>query len=328
MPEITFVPNVTEGTAHWRCFTPAKALGAKVVDPKDCLDYSNWTVVGMEGSVCVWQHVQQWDALAIMAKQVADGVKVFVDVDDNYLRKPPNHVPSVWGKEQYAIHKEAIQLAHGVLASSEALAETYRRELGTTTPVFFCPNCIDPSAYPDTAVRAKFDGIYRIGFAGSHSHRAGDLRLVSRALSAASKCPDVEIVCFGTWRSDWKFPFVRVGGVPLAEYREYLTVLDVGLAPLVVDEWTICKTHIKAMEYAMAGVLPIVQDCEVFKYWDWLYPFKLMCKTPRDYMKAVLYAVDHQEEAKTIARLCKDFVLANWVIYDNVHYWREAFDAA
>src|SRR4051812_27997235 len=63
----------------------------------------------------------------------------------------------------------------------------------------------------------------------------------------------------GSRRESWNFGYRQVGWTnDLAAYHRSFAGLDVGLCPVIPNDFSNCRGDAKLMEYAMAGALPIV----------------------------------------------------------------------
>jgi len=109
----------------------------------------------------------------------------------------------------------------------------------------------------------------------------------------------------------------------ILEGRKNLGKIDVGIAPLVRNHWADCKSDVKALEYAMAGVMPIVQDAPPYDPWvdsGWGW-----CpNTSSDWEETIRDVVANRDDVKQHAATAKDYVLSERTIQTNIHKWEEA----
>jgi glycosyltransferase involved in cell wall biosynthesis len=262
-----------------------------------------------------------------MAAMQDQGIRVLIEVDDNYFVPAPQ-VPGV--KSEWLVkdprtkddphsienHRNIAKWVDGIICSTPKLAEIYSK---VNKNVYICPNSIDTQDWPDP--EKPDDGIFRIGFAGSKSHWH-DYALVERALAWAADLPDVEILIYGIrekgpakkrwieWTDD------------LPAYRKSLGQMDVGVCPLKPSYWTDCKSDVKAMEYAMAGALPIISKTEAYRPW-WDKPC-LVAETEKDFRRHIKWCVQNQDEVKKLAAEAQAYVLAERRIEQSVKAWEEA----
>ena len=130
----------------------------------------------------------------------------------------------------------------------------------------------------------------------------------------------------GIVERNWEFPRKVIGwSNDLPVYFEAMSALDVGLAPIVGSYWARGKSDIKALEYAMAGALPIVSDQPPYE----LLTGGVNClKAPdaRSFYEQVRWAVQHRDEATDLASRCRDYVLRDRTAEGNAWRYLEAFE--
>lgn len=323
----------TPGSAYWRCTVPAKHLPGRV----NRLLFSDLqevngepTLVHQEGGTAIWQFSGNATRGLLMANQQAQGVRVLLEVDDNYLVPAPFMQDwqidfAVGGdtvdgdKASLAAHKRICEWVDGIIVSTENLAAAYR----TVNPnVWVCPNSVDPDDWPEPAKRTEK---LRVGWAASHSHHV-DAPLVRRAMEWLVRQPDTEVYLLG-YQPDWRGPFKRIEWTDtLEDYRGALAALalDIGICPLKPTVWANGKSDVKALEYAICGALPVCSRVE--PYAAWKGP-ALWCHTPRDWENSLHWALHHRQQVRRLADQAREYVLANRTIKQNIQAWREAVAA-
>lgn len=333
----TFWRQATPGSSYVRCELPARYLPGQVLRlrPSDLkahpLNRDDTLFPRQRGRASIWQFSGEWVRGLLMAEQQEKGYRVLLEVDDNYLVLPPKFkgLNRQWNRtiaeDRGGYSAEAngriARFADAVIASTEALGKVYRK---LNPNVYVCPNQVDPDDW--IPVEAPDDGVLRIVYAGSPSHQQ-DAPLVARALEWASKQPDVEVYSFGFRPDSWKFDSKVIPWTDsVEEFRQTLFGFDVGVAPLVETVWSRCKSDLKALEYAMAGVLPIVSATEPYR--PWLNGPGLVAHTPKDFYHHVKWCVQNRDEVKSLAEASRDYVLAERTISQNVWRWEEAIHAS
>jgi hypothetical protein len=271
-------------------------------------------------------------ALLIAAMQ-EQGIRCLVEVDDNYLVLPPpvpGHRRTEWqrkitdrtlrGEDAHSAeaHQRICEFADGVVVSTPKLVEIYSR---LNPNVWLCMNCVDPQDWPP--VRSG-NGALRVGFAGSDSHLV-DIREIVPALEWAATRPDVEVVFVGAKPSTFAGPYTHIPWTQdVADYRRNLQI-DVGLCPVRPGPWADCKSDLKALEYAMAGALPLVSRTEPYRWW-WEQGWPA-ADSVKGWKKLVKWAVGARDEAAMAAAEARELVLDRRTIRSNIGSWREAVDA-
>jgi len=332
--EATWWRQATEGGAYWRCYLPAKHLPGQCLDLSEDLDLAEGAdgvpyMPRMRGRASIWQFPGEHIRAQLAAQQQEWGVRVLLECDDNYLIPAPP-VPGVepgpWkptvreanGGYSHEAHRRIASWVDGVIVSTPFLEKQYRK---VNDHVYVCPNSVDPDDWDD---RKADDGVLRIGYAASDSHRV-DVAVIERAFRWASKQDGVQVFFLGVSPPNVEFRRVEVGWAQsLPEYRRLLQALDVGCCPLIENHWSAARSDVKALEYAMAGALPIVSRTEPYReWWDGPAP---VATTPAEFYKTVRWCVQNRDEVKRLAREAKEYVLKNRTIQQAIWRWEEAIN--
>lgn len=334
----TFWRQATPGTTYWRCHLPALYLPAQVANfGKEPVEYDDETDIltlhGQRG-VAIWQFLGDDGRSRFAMKQVAQGIPTVMELDDNYLIKPTSHGPAVWAKTAmeanqklvagngtgYSIeaHKAVLPFFNALIVSTYRLAEVYA---DWHDNIFVCENAVDPT---DWNVKREARETPMFGYYGSSGH-ARDFATMKKAFKRLSR------------RRPWTF----IGFTPpgwsgatapwepgLMAARQNLGLIDIGVCPLLSDPFSQCKSDIKAMEYAMAGVMPIVSRTEPYRWWwdDQKWPWVAGSDVEWSEVLQAAAALSAQEVADEAAK-AKALVLEHRTIQDNVHLWREVIDS-
>lgn len=264
-------------------------------------------------------------ALCAMAME-AEGKRLFVEVDDNYSvygdelwMKRASWAKQIKGENPHSVqgHRWIVEHSYGVIVTTRALWQEYSQLNGN---VHICRNSIHPGDWPKPA--QLDDGIFRIGWYASNSHDR-DAVMIRRALSWASRQPNVEIVNIGH-DPGWNFKRRQVPWMDdFLGQRKELCRLDVGVSPLVASPLAKYRSDLKALEYAMGGALPFLQSSE--PYWEWEdKEFARICHSPTDWERAIKWAIKNQDEVRHRAAQAREFVLAERTFRTEIERWRNA----
>lgn len=276
----------------------------------------------------IWQFPGSTAQSIICAALQARDHRLLVEVDDNYTTIEAGHDATGWrygaarsGRDVPSVeaHMSVAGFADGIIVSTPHLRDIYSR---LNANVYLCPNSIDPSDWPEPPDREGRE-VIRVGFAGSDSH-APDLALVTHVLAWASEQPGLEAVLYGL-DPGWRFPHkIMVWTDDRDAYRRRLSDLDIGLVPLRETPWSRGKSDLKIMEYAMAGVAPVVGDALPFQGWRDVIPLHPDGRAMLEDVKAL--AADPALRAERVQAV-REHILAERTIEKNIWRWREALSA-
>lgn len=323
----SFYHQATPGTTYWRCLLPARYLPGITVFNHPVLENDEFP--RHRGAAVMQFGGDAAHYLEAKFMQEAHGIRVLVEVDDNYLAWNPRMKRTGWvdklrpdGGFSVEGHRKLVAAADGVIVTTDHLAKQYRK---VNENVFVCPNQIDPPDWPELV--KPDDGVFRVGWFASGSHQ-GDGSLIRRALDWASRQKDVEVVLGGvgaTSGKPWfKFPFKHVAWTnDFGAYRRMLAQLDVGLAPVVGSPWATCRSDLKALEYAMVGAAPVLSVQP--PYVDWADGERcLKAKDEKGFLDAVKWMVTHRGEARQMGADARKHVLEHRTVEANISKWTEA----
>lgn len=325
----TWWRQASPGCYYWRNKIPARHLPGQAIWLKTSDLKPGDAAVGVsfprQQGAAVWPFAANATRGALMAAMQELGIRVLLEVDDNYLIPAPT-MSDQWqvdfdrtgvDKHSMAAHGRIAQWVDGIIVSTRPLWDLYGR---INPNVYLCENQVEPDDWPEPV--KPDDRVFRVGWAASHSHIV-DVPLVRRALTKTSEHPGVQVLVYGL-ADVMRFPGAvkRVGWTDtLAEFRRSLQQLDVGICPLIENPWSVCKSAIKAYEYALAAALPIVQDSVVYE------PYQgptIRCRTASDWQAALRWCVLNQDEARRLGREAREYVLKHHDIRQHIGAWREA----
>ena len=94
------------------------------------------------------------------------------------------------------------------------------------------------------------------------------------------------------------------------------------MAPIVRTSWSVCRSDLKALEYAVSGVLPVLSAEP--PYDDWRDQPALFAHTAKDFETQIRWCVRNQDEARRMAKEARSHVLNERLIEHKIHLWRNA----
>ena len=290
----------------------------------------------MEADVIVFHRPDQRVKVEAIKLLKEAGKKIVVDNDDTYVSDSGADVPTFGRKKEIleAIQKnltEAIQIADLVTASTEVLAEEYKK---LNPNVVTLKNCIDPEDWTEPK-RNEGEKI-RVGMVGSVT--TADYYEITTLLKFLSDSPNHELVILGLppkgddtkvlqevmkkhidfWES------LNVEWHPLCNVSEYKYVLnelrlDLALIPRTKNYFNMCKSNLKFLEHSMCEV-----PCVVSTFKDSPYENDpvIKCKTEEDWMRAINLP---KEELRKLGKTAKQHVLMEYNIQDKAELWEQAY---
>lgn len=292
-----------------------------------------WSYAAEHFDLVITKHIDNGLAASnLLAIMKHFGVPVLVDLDDNYLNVRPSNPAHEHYKpgqiKRYAL-SALMMLADGLVVSTEPL----KAELKEMNPnIDVLPNFNDIEDWKYQLRDRSSEGKVIIGYAGSITHN-DDLELIIEPLiRVLKKHPQAHFELLGAMHADewekFKAKFGDVGdrlsmyyGTPAWEgYPQLLaeTGWDIGLAPLIDDEFNRSKSHIKWMEYAMYKI-PCVAS-KVYPYHMDIGDLKtiesgetgFLCETSDEWEKTLSELVEKKELRKAVGTKAYEYVKQNW----------------
>lgn len=242
-----------EGTGYVRCELPARTTRSVVrmsMDERDAHEAASW----------VFQYPNSdaqefWDTAKRMGKRRV------IDVDDNYATPQLGEIVGryhkkngvMWAARQES-HLRMCREADYIICATQALASVYAE---FNENIVVCENTVDPIDWPGARKRKTI-----VGCVLSTNHM-DDMHLVKDALQYASVAgAEVQVVGLDP---DWDFSYTHIGFTPsVASYRRVLSRWSIGLAPVIENEITRCKSDLKWLEFTMSGAALVASDTEAY----------------------------------------------------------------
>lgn len=244
------------GSAFWRMIDPAKYMRKRGVEVKIATE-------GITENIAIWADVyvvencinKEGIALLYTYQQV-NGKKIVSDWDDFFLANKSSPHKKLHEVTQFPeIAQVVLRISDMVTVTTDYLKSCYEKY---NDNIEVLPNMMDLERWdkPKKENKSKF---LRIGYAGSLTH-VEDLKLIEKPLKKIMReFPFVQFVCVGDPRFSSMFKGFNAEfmlGVPFDYWPDKLNglQLDIGIAPLVDNEFNRCKSNIKWQEYSIAKV--------------------------------------------------------------------------
>lgn len=257
-------------------------------------------------------------ARATLAKAMRlDGIRTIAETDDNYFAHNRYNVfarTNQTGETIHDLHARAMASMGINVFSTAWLRDRYHREYRRRfgdhglPEMHVCRNNIPSWAWPD---RPDYDGPVRVGFMGSSSH-LWDIHIAYAAFHAAKHVgatttmigynpanPDPDIpdeieadgVIYQT-RSKKSLAVSKrwsnvvdthIRWIKPEDYHRATLPLDIGLAPLRKNDFTLGKSDVKAVEYTINGAACVLQRHLVYTRAGWEHEVNcLLAKSQED----------------------------------------------
>lgn len=343
----------------------------RVVKPAQCLrkwfdveiigsDFRHWGIdevrygrLGKDYDLIFSKHIDNGQAASnLLAVANHYNKKVVVDIDDDYLNiREDNPAFNDYDKLKGGRYflGAMLSLANGLVVSTDPLAKVYG-EADMNSNIDVLPNCNDINdwLFP---IKKHTDGKIRIGYAGGNAH-GDDINLLIEPM--ARILDDYPHVIFqivgavtaleaktlgekmnGFSKRDISSQIEITGGtLAWREYPPFLCSMgwDIGLAPLVDDQFNRGKSHIKWMEYSMIGAVTIASP---------VYPYKqdiqgvhtiqdgktgLFSNSIDEWYLNMKEMIENEDLRKKYAKAAYLYIKKNWQYSQHAEKWKKVID--
>ena len=167
---------------------------------------------------------------------------------------------------------EVVKHLNGLFVSTPYLANEYRKLLPDQWPVFVVPNCYDPDDWDHLTLPTPRPGPTLL-WAGSIAH-GGNVKVAFEGLRRVFKArPDVRLLVMGAKLKEFaELPPANVeyvGWCPVDDYPAHLTNQGawIGIAPATDHPFNRAKSHIRWMEYTLAGLPTVASPLPEYLTW-------------------------------------------------------------
>lgn len=266
---------------------------------------------------------------AVLAQAMRkQGIRTVAETDDNYFAKNSQTLffrQRNYGEEMRSVHSKAFAQQDACVFSTAWLRSRYYRELRERfgkqqiPEMHVCQNSIDVADWPE---RVERDGPLRVGFMGSISH-LWDVNIAYAAFVTAREMgaktvmigynpgdpepgvPDTITTEEGTehvihntksiaHRNRWAAVISEhIPWINPVDYHRAALPLDIGLCPLVSDDFSLSRSDVKAIEYTISGAAVVCTNNPVYNhFWE--------------HEKTCLMANSYVEMAQAVRRLIRD----------------------
>lgn len=224
--------------------------------------------------IILMQRLMHQGITAHMIASQKQGIKIINDIDDWYWGLSPandafwhNH-PKRNPRENFNHYRSIIANSDLIISSTPYLAS--RVADFCRAPIVVSKNTVDLERFTPHEHLDVDQPL--VGWVGSTNHRSNDLELLRGIISPLVRDGSIRLFHGGampkapTFASRVGVRDVEVSTMPLVPYDKYpnLMVMDIGLVPLTNIPFNRCKSDIKGLEYAAAGVPFISSNLDAY----------------------------------------------------------------
>lgn len=332
---VIIYPSDATGCGQYRLRWPGQAVAAQGYDVRisprqPAIVVKNNKIVAMgenlNADIVVFQRPCRKQYLEVFRVLQKDGIKVVVDMDDdltdihrnnpaygpyNYLHLPDMH---------WKFGSEACELADIVTVTTPRLQEVYGGVV--------VPNCI-PEWY--LGLKRPQNDLVTVGWAGLTATHPEDLQVTHGAINQALSSTKglSRFLALGDQKTMQNLgikegdPNQWIPGVPIQTYPEFVSQLDIGLAPLADTPFNEAKSWLKALEYASLGVVPVVSP-----NYDNMRMVEagaaILASNPSEWKERVTELIRDDDMRSSLAAKAREFA-ATQTLEGNTHRWAEAW---
>ncbi len=333
---VTFYSTSEAGEpAYLRLLGPASQLGWQVIRGMQGDDIFPDLV--NEGDLVLLQrdfpaHLAEYEQVLSLAHQ--QGKPVLLDLDDLLLEMPDQHPDKIERRYTKALLPmlQALLEVDAVTVSTAPLRDYL---LPYNPNVLILPNFLNDTLwhFKTPATQPVQPERIVIGFMGGGSHKP-DLATIEPVLHQLDQryggrllfrfwgfTPSPDTLSLSQVQYEPNFLFTYPG---FAEYFLQQSA-DIFLAPLADNLFNHCKSPIKYLEYAAAGVPAIFSRGEPYSGVVRDGVNGLLASSPAEWEQALIRLIEDASLRQALAMAAQEEVRAKWLLSGNAACWREAY---
>lgn len=264
-------------------------------------------------------------AIEILKRAKKLGIKVIYETDD-FLLDIEKDNPSY--KEMQRLKPgiiKAIDNADVITTSTTEIANKFKK-IGKDTEIirnYQLNNVVSLKPF-------KPNKTIKIGYFGTMTHDQ-DLKLIEGPIRELKKKYDVEFEVVGVsgmereWYTTKKLPFYPMSAPTFMKWLANEIDWDIGVAPLVNNEFNSCKSELKFIEYTSLGIPTVASDIEGYRKAinDGIDGF--LAKTDYDWGAKISRLIDDEGFRHGMVNNARKKVLENYNINSRVKQWDSIF---
>lgn len=284
--------------------------------------------------VMVFQRQVQPQVLEEVRRARSQGIRTVYDIDDDVLNTPREFVKPFQFYSDPSVRSSILtffQTVDEIWASTQAMKDAVDKYTAGQTPCKVVPNYVDVFSWQQAYAlhETNQSDMVTIGWMASGSH-AIDAPLVHDALlKILEKYPNVRMHFIG-WVGFAELPgleafkdrvrvdpWIGLGQLPFA-----MSSWDIGLCPLVDNQFNRCKSAIKCLQYASFGCVPVMSPLPLYR--EVAGPEGVYAEG--NWFEVLERLVRDPAERRTWGQGIRNHVLENWSLAGNLGTWAEAYE--
>lgn len=246
------------------------------------------------------------------------------DIDDNLFCVPEHNFAHKFFSSSEVKRNIAAcaAMADICLTSTEPLANVMRKYNPHTLVI---PNYIDESVLE--IPRPDHGDTVVVGWAGSGTHDADFAQIKPHLFTIAFSNPNVRFAIMGgnygadlpperTLRAPWTKSPRRI-------YKK-MAIFDIGIAPLINDEFNESKSHIKALEYAALGIPCVASKVPAYEDFVAHEVTGFLAENPIEFADAIQELVTNRDLREKMGRAAREHA-RTYTIQANIHKYERIY---
>lgn len=344
--KVFYTNSALETCYYVRCLVPMQAGGwdgDRTALRARTLSNDQKAQAVLDADVVVFHRPNDERSFEIAKKLKSLGKKIVSDGDDTYKEIETNMWREILKGVDGWVDRFNTELADLVTASTEFLAEEYRK---TNPNVVVLPNCVDPDVWPEEPQRNEGEKV-RIGLVGSVTVN-GDFEPMLPALMELNKDPRVQLVMFALPRKtketelaqkyysqDYDFwGSLNIEWQPFVGRADYVDTLDdlkldLMLIPRQDGYFNRCKSNLKFLEASMLEIPCIAQG-----FSDGKSPYEVdledarhmvIIKDNNKWLEEIDKLIKDKQLRREMGKKAKQYVIEKYDINKNIDKWERAY---
>lgn len=246
--------------------------------------------------------------------------KIVMDFDDNLTKVSDKNIhKKTLHKDMKARLRRMGTMVDRITVSTEPLVAEFKHY---HDDVRMIPNALKRSQWEHLKSHRRTSNKPRVGWAGGVSHQ-GDLEIVRDVIR--SLADEVDWVFLGMWLRD-TVPFVREhhDGAKFDLYPAKLASLnlDLAIAPLEINHFNECKSHLKLLEYGVLGIPVIATDIVPYQSG---FPMTLVKNRHQEWVKSIREHINDLDVTAQRGDALRKHILDNWMLDKQLPTWLSAW---